>query len=76
MIPHENNPFGSQWIMVYPKFIEIQKVKQNETAEELLPIKRITEISKRTNNEADFTSLLSLYLKFKKKATKTLKELR
>ena len=76
MIPQENSPFGSQWIMVYPKFIERQKVKQNETAEEFLPIKRTTEISKRTNNEADFTGLLSLDPKFKKEATKMLKELR
>ena len=76
MIPQENNPFGSQWIMVYPKFIEIQKVKQNETAEEFLPIKRKTEISKRRNNEADFTGLLSLDPKFKKEARKMLKELR
>lgn len=76
MIPHEDNPSGSQWIMVYPKFIELQTVKQNETAEELLPIKRTTQISKRTKNKANITSLLSLDPKFKKEATKTLKELR
>ena len=76
MIPHEDNPSGSQWIMVYPKFIELQTVKQNETAEELLPIKRTPQISKRTKNKANVTSLLSLDPKFKNVVIKILKELK
>lgn len=45
-----------QYIIVFPKFIETEKVKSYEKAMKLIPIKRIREIT-RINNDIDLTSL-------------------
>ena len=55
------------------KFIESEKYKENEEAEEPLPIKRTRKIPWK-NNETDLSSLPDP--KFKKKVIKILKELR
>lgn len=40
MLPHKNTPSTSQKAIVSPTFIEAEKAKQNEKAEELLSIER------------------------------------
>lgn len=45
-----------QYIIVFPKFIETEKVKSYEKALKLIPVKRIREIT-RINNDIDLTSL-------------------
>ena len=43
MLPHKNTSSRLQYLTVSPKFIEAEKVKQNEKAEELLTIERARE---------------------------------